>query len=126
MPKITLVLFQETNGRVPILNWLDGLSDAARDKCVASLELLRERGHELRRPIADCLQDQLYELRIKQHGVNYRIIYFFHGREMVVLSHGFKKKQSKVPPDEIRLAMKRRESFLKSPKTHTYQEERTA
>ena len=52
---------------------------------------LEGRGHELRRPAADFLRDGVYELRPSYQGVNYRILYFFAGRDIVVVSHGLKK-----------------------------------
>src|ERR1019366_4808136 len=56
----------------------------------------RRPGHELRRPIADILRDEIYELRPSHRGVQYRILYFFRDRDVVVLSHGIMKRQ-KVP-----------------------------
>jgi hypothetical protein len=35
----------------------------------------------LRRPHADYLEDGIYELRWRNGTVQYRILYFFHGRE---------------------------------------------
>jgi hypothetical protein len=48
--------------------------------------MLEQQGHELRRPIADFLRDGIYELRPSVQGVNYRILYFFSGRNVVVVS----------------------------------------
>ena len=39
--------------------------------------------------------------------VNYRILYFFSGSNVVCLSHGF-TKESKVPDAEIDLALRRK------------------
>ncbi len=63
----------------PFLDWFDGLPPKAQDKCRVRIERLRELGHELRRPEADYLRDGIYELRVKHQGVNYRLLYFFHG-----------------------------------------------
>ena len=63
------------------------------------LERLHELGHELRRPEADLLRDGIYELRVALQGMNYRMLYFFHGREAVVVSHGIIKERV-VPPRE--------------------------
>jgi ribosome-binding protein aMBF1 (putative translation factor) len=43
-------------------------------------------------------------------GTHYRILYFFHGRAIVVVSHGLKKERI-VPPTEIDLAIRRRAKF---------------
>ena len=92
---------------------------AARDKCYVALERLEESGHEMRRPIADYLQNGIYELRVHFRHVNYRILYFFAGRRIVVVSHGLIKEQ-RVPAKQIELAGRRRQAFLTHPKLHTF------
>jgi len=49
--------------------------------------------------------------------VNYRALYFFHGRETVVLSHGL-TKEGRVPSVEIDLALRHKAMFLKNPAIH--------
>ena len=100
MPRTTLVFFKETSGAVPFLEWFDGLQAKAQDKCRVRLERLAELGHELRRPEADFLRDGIYELRFGFQGINYRMLYFFHGRDLVIVSHGLVKERD-VPPKEM-------------------------
>jgi phage-related protein len=64
-------------------------------------------GHELRRPEADFLRDGIYELRASYQGVHYRVLYFFAGKAVVVLSHGL-TKEKEVPPREIDQAVERK------------------
>ena len=78
------------------------------------MRLLVNSGHELRRPAADFLRDGIYELRASYSGVQYRILYFFHGRDVVVLSHGITKGQ-RVSPAEIGRAIERRALVVKDP-----------
>ena len=80
-----------------------------------------ELGHELRRPEADLLRDKIYELRIGLMGMNYRLLYFFHGEAIAVLAHGI-VKESAVPPREIDRAIERKKRFEKAPLAHTYKE----
>ena len=75
MPQV--VFFREKDGSVPMLDWLVSLPEVAQDRCMQRLAVLRARGHELRRPIADYLQHGIYELRAKRGTVNYRMLYFF-------------------------------------------------
>lgn len=121
MPQTKVVFFQEADGTVPALEWLRGLPTKARDKCVVRLERLAELGHELRRPEADFLRDKIYELRIGLRSENYRILYFFHGNTVAVISHGLIKERQ-VPPKEIDQAIQRRYKFEQDPKKHTYQQ----
>ncbi len=79
-------------------------------------------GHELRRPEADYLRDGIHELRAKNLGINYRVLYFFHDRVAVVLSHGIVKQADQVPPREIDIAIQRKRMFASDPDRHTYKE----
>lgn len=121
MPRVRLLLFRESDGRVPLLEWFERLPTKAHIKCIAWLERLRDRGHELRRPDADYLRDGIYELRIGLRGINYRILSFFHGSEAVVVSHGFVKERV-VPPKEIDRAAQRMNEFLSDPQRHCFEE----
>lgn len=121
MPKTSVLLYRESDGSVPFLDWFKGLTEKAQDKCRLRLERLRELGHELRRPEADYLRDGVHELRTHLHGVQYRILYFFHGREGAVVSHGIIKERE-VPAREIDLAVARRKKFQSDPGRFTQQE----
>jgi phage-related protein len=118
MPRIEVVFFKEDDGRVPLTDWLDGVPPKAQAKCLARLKRLEDLGHELRRPEADYLRDGIYELRVGLMGVNYRMLYFFHGRMAAVVSHGIVKERV-VPPKEIDLAVQRKRRFERNPKAHT-------
>jgi len=121
VPKTHVVFYQEETGAVPVLEWLDALPPKAQDKCRVRIERLAELGHELRRPEADYLRDGIYELRVAFHGVNYRILYFFHAKIAAVLAHGLVKERV-VPAREIEEAAQRRQKFERSPERHTYRE----
>jgi phage-related protein len=124
MPKSKLVFYQE-EGVAPANDWLNELrakNERAFAKCHVRLKRLAELGHELRRPEADYLRDDIYELRSRMGMVNYRLLYFFHGRGMVVVSNGC-TKEDKVPNAEINLAIARRKAFIADPAKHTYERE---
>ena len=121
MPRTSVVLYQEADGSCPFLEWFAELPVKAQDKCFLRLERLRETGHELRRPEADLLRDGIYELRVSLQGLQYRILYFFHGNIAAVVSHGLIKERA-VPPKEIERAIERKKRFTTNPSKHTYQE----
>lgn len=118
MPKTKVVFYREDDSSVPVLDWLTGLSDRAKDRCVARLARLAQLGYELRRPEADFVVDGIYELRAKCSGINFRILYFFYGQQAVVVSHGFVKQQARVPGREIQLCRRRKSSFELFPEKH--------
>ena len=122
MPNINVVFYKDDDGSVPVLEWLDSLPPKALDKCVVRIERLKELGHELRRPEADFLRDGIYELRVGLQHVNYRMLYFFHGRTGAVLAHGL-VKEAEVPSQEINQAIQRKRKFQQNPNAHTHSEE---
>jgi hypothetical protein len=121
MPPTRVVIYCEREGQAGLLDWLDGLPLKAQDKCRVRIERLAELGHELHRPAADYLRDGVYELRASLQGVNYRILYFFHGRAIAVLSHGLTKEKA-VPSKEIDRAVERKKKFDVDPKRHTLEQ----
>ena len=118
MPRTDLIFYKE-GGEVPILDWLRNAPAKVQDKCLAYLSQLEAQGHELRRPLADLLRDSIYELRPSYQGVHHRILYFFSGRNFVVVSHGL-KKEGEIPAVEINRAIERKRKFEADPKAHTF------
>jgi hypothetical protein len=125
MPRTLIVFYREPTGEVPVLDWLGKLRKTNRrayETCVASVERLAAFGHELRRPVADLLRDGIYELRIRKGHVNYRILYFFHGRDLAILGHAITKEDA-VPEVEIERCLRRKRAFESDPEGHTYSEQ---
>src|SRR5579863_2957293 len=125
MPRTDVVFYQEDEKDVPVLDWLKELrctDQRAYESCIAAIGRLSELGHELRRPLADILRDGIYELRIRKGRVNYRILYFFHGRNLAILGHAL-TKEDKVPKADIERAIRRKRAFEADPSGHTYSEE---
>ncbi|HWG43457.1 MAG TPA: type II toxin-antitoxin system RelE/ParE family toxin [Gemmataceae bacterium] len=123
MPAINVHLFRETNGTVPLLEWLDALKPPkAVAKCRVLLELLKAAGQDLRRPHADILRDEIRELRARVGRVQYRMLYFFHGQGTAIISHGFIKQGPEVDPKEIEKAVDRKERLRANPEQHTHEE----
>lgn len=122
MPKTDIRIYQDTDGTVPLLDWLDSLPDRAKDKCGAVIGRLADFGNQLRRPDCDYLSNGIYELRARAENVNYRVFYSFAGKNIVLLSHGC-TKEKKVPKKEINRALRNLENYKNNPKAHTYREE---
>ena len=121
MPRTKVVFYEADDGSVPFLDWFDDLQAKAQDKCRVRLQRLADLGHELRRPVANYLRDGIYELRVGHRSMNYRIIYFFHGRTAAIVSHGLAKER-RVPPKEIDLAIRRKIEFERAQGRHTHNE----
>lgn len=125
MPETEVRFYCESDGSAPVLQWLDELADQDRRaylKCREVIDRLALMGHELRRPTADLLEDGIYELRARVGRVNYRVLYFFHGRNVALLAHGL-TKEKEIPRADLKRAIERKERFESNPKRHTYREE---
>jgi len=125
MPQTTIVFYKEVDGEVPVLDWLRALHRRDRRAyaaCIARIQRLAALGHELRRPEADYLRDDIYELRARRGRVQYQILYFFHGQRLAVLAHAL-TKEGQVPPADIERAIRRQDAFAQDPEKHSYAEE---
>jgi phage-related protein len=124
MPEVQIRFYCEADGTAPVLEWLDQLHARDRrayNKCREALGRLAMFGYELRRPTADLLEDGIYELRVRVGRVNYRLLYFFHGREVAVAAHGLTKERV-IPAADLEQAQKRKALFEADPKKHTHVE----
>jgi phage-related protein len=82
VPKTKIIFYQEAEGISPVVEWLQKLLKTDKKgfaKCITKIEQLAAQGHELRRPAADYLRNEIWELRAKQGTIQYRILYFYHG-----------------------------------------------
>jgi phage-related protein len=123
MAGVTLRFFRLKDQTCPLLQWLESIKPKkAQAKVLARIQLLESLGHEIRRPHADMLEDGIYELRERFVSVQYRALFFFNGKTEAVITHGFTKEGSAVPPKEIERAKLYRAMFLRAPEMHTYEE----
>ncbi len=93
-------------------DWLDELQEGHRAKIFRWLHYLAQHGPHLPRPYADLVEGKIRELRIGIAHHEYRLLYFFHGKTIVV-THGFLKKTSRVPTAEIERAKRTMADWLK-------------
>lgn len=96
--------FIDDRGRNPVKEFIDGLPLKEQQKVFAYISELRQQGHNLRRPMADYLQDGIYELRPKSN----RIFYFFFLGNSVILIHAIRKKTDKIPRQDLELCFSRK------------------
>jgi len=114
---MVVYFYQDENKNAPVFEWLGNLlthDKKAYAKCIAAIHFLASFGFELRRPQADYLRDGIYELRIRKGHVHYRILYFFHGTDVVVLANAI-AKEGKVPDREIDRALLRKKQYEANP-----------
>ena len=110
--KWEVIFYEDKQGKSEILNFLNELKMKERAKVLAWIEQLKSNGPLLPRPYADILRDSIDELRVKITGSQYRILYFFAFKKIIVLCSVFRKNVKKVPDFEIEKAIKMKFDFL--------------
>jgi len=108
-----LEFYETEDGRQPVSDFLDSLNVKMSAKMTGLMEILEERGTELRLPYSRSLGDGIFELRCKQGSNITRALYFFFYGGRIIVTNGFTKKTLKTPPGEIKLAKARRADWIK-------------
>ena len=111
MTKFEVVLYEKANGECPVEEFITSLDMKMQAKMIGLLELLEEKGNQLREPYSKAIDDGIFELRCKVGNNITRILYFFYYEGKIVLTNGFVKKTQKTPAEEIKLAKERRSDF---------------
>ena len=105
--------FYETkDGKQPVSDFLDSLDKKMTSKLIGIMELLEEKGTELRLPYSESLGDGIFELRCKQGSNITRTLYFFYYGGKIIITNGFVKKTKKTPRKEIKIAKERRADWI--------------
>ena len=96
--------FIDEHDRSPVEEAMQSLNEKEKMKVDAYIKMLKEYGHNLRRPLADYLGEGIYELRPAAH----RVFYFFFMKDSVVLLHMLRKKTDRIPLNDLDLCIKRK------------------
>lgn len=89
-----------------------------RAKILGIIEVLEEKGNQLREPYSKHLDDGIFEIRGKVGTDITRVLYFFYYGGKIILTNGFVKKTQETPKQEIKLAKTYRKDFLERVKNN--------
>lgn len=107
------ISFYRTAGKCPVEDHLDSLTDAETTKIAWVLKLIREIDQIPSKYFKKLVNTKgIWEVRVTVGKNTFRLLGFFHGRELIVLTNSFQKKTQKTPLKEIRLAEKRKKEYL--------------
>jgi len=112
MSDFEVSFYTRHDGDKPAKNFILGLDKKMRTKMLRTIEILEDKGNQLREPYSKHLDDGIFELRAKVGSDISRVLYFFVVNHEIILSHGFIKKTQKTPPVEIERAKKNRKDYL--------------
>ena len=105
--------YKSRSGKSPIIDFLDSLSGKQAQKITWVLEIIEE-SHIVPKQYFKKLvnTDDIWEVRVISASNIFRLLGFFDGNNLVILTNGFAKKTQKTPRKEIRLAEKRKKDYL--------------
>jgi len=109
----SIIFYITKSGKCPVKAHLDTLSDNQVTKISWVLKLIRELDQVPSRyfkKLADT--DDIWEVRVDVGKNTFRLLGFFQGRDLIILTNSFQKKSQKTPVNEIKLAEKRKKDFL--------------
>lgn len=112
MDKFEVEFYTNKDGKKPAKDFILSLDFKMRAKVLGLLDILEERGTQLREPYSKHLQDGIFEIRGKVGNNITRILYFFYYGKRIILTNGFTKKTQKTSESEIKLAKSYRKDFL--------------
>ena len=109
-----IVFYRKNDGHSPIEEFLDSLSSKEAKKVAWVLKLIEDLEMIPRQYFKKLVNtDDIWEVRIQYANNIYRLLGFFDGGAVVLLTNGFVKKTQKTPKAEIKLAEKRKQEYLK-------------
>ena len=101
--------YKDISGRKPVEEFLLGLGKKnlkLQAKAFEGIAKLRNKEYHTE-PLSKHLESGLWELRIKSGRDILRIFYTFMKGRIIILLHGFIKKQQKTLSNELQMARKR-------------------
>ncbi len=106
--------YTTSTGRCPVQEHLDDLPDKTVQKIAWVLRVVRD----LARVPANYFKklvntDDIWEVRVDVGRNTFRLLGFFEGRSLIVLTNAFQKKTPQTPPAEIRLAENRKADHIR-------------
>jgi phage-related protein len=94
--------YKSANGASPVEEFLETLDDSQAKKVLWVLRLLRELNPIPSNYFAKMVNtDDIWEVRVQNGGNIFRLLGFFDGAKLIILTHGFQKKTQKTPKQHI-------------------------
>ena len=93
-----------------VKDFVADLNIKTRKSIYVTVLLLEKFGHDLHMPDAKPVGKGLWELRLSSEGSNIRILYGFCDNTAILLL-GFKKQQSAIRRNDLKLALKRLKKY---------------
>lgn len=107
-----ILFYQTKSGKKPVQDFLDSLTDIQAAKIAWVLKLIREMEQVPSKYFKKLVNTKdIWEVRADVGKNTFRLLGFFYGQELIILTNSFQKKTQKIPLGEIRLAEKRKKEY---------------
>ncbi len=101
-------------GKSPIEDFLDSLTAKQAQRVTWVLEVIEELRIVPKQYLKKLVNtDDIWEVKISSGSNIFRLLGFFDGNSLIILTNGFSKKTRKTPQNEIKLAEKRKKDYLR-------------
>lgn len=110
---------QLESGNFPFKKFLDSLNFQERADILSAIEELRFRLNNdmnVTNNLSKHLLKGIFELRVKHLTKISRSLYFFQIGKKIIFTNGFIKKTEQTPQDEIEIALKYKNYYIKKAK----------
>ena len=110
----TVNFYRLPNGQSPVEVFLDSLTGKQAQKVSWVLQLIEELDVvpiQYFKKLVDS--ENIWEVRIQFGNDIFRLLGFFESGALLILTNGFAKKKQKTLPQEIELAVTRKNDYLK-------------
>ena len=97
MDKFEVEFYTKANGEKPAKDFILGLDVKMRAKVLGIINVLEEKGNQLREPYSKHLDDGIFEIPGKVGTDIARVLYFFYYGKKIVMTNGFIKKTQETP-----------------------------
>ena len=109
----TVNLYRLPNGQSPVEEFLDSLTGKQAQKVLWVLQIIEELESVPRQYFKKLVDSEgIWEVRIQFGNDIFRLLGFFKSGSLLILTNGFAKKTQKTPPQEIALAIHRKNEYL--------------
>jgi phage-related protein len=109
----TVDFYRLPNSNSPVEAFLDSLTGRQAQKVLWVLQLIEELDVVPRQYFKKLVDSEgIWEVRIQFGNDIFRLLGFFDSGALLILTNGFAKKTQKTPPQEMALAIRRKEEYL--------------
>lgn len=106
--------YRTVSGNSPVEDFLKGLPDKQSKKIAWTLRVVRELEQVPTQYLKKLKStDKIREIRATIGNNTFRLLGFFDGAKLIVLTSGFAKKSNKVPKQEIETAEERKRDYFR-------------